>query len=79
MCLAIPGRVVEIHEMDGMKMAKVNFGGMIKSVCLAYTPDAVPGDYVLVHVGFALSRVNQEEAERTFKLLEELGQLDEIR
>jgi hydrogenase expression/formation protein HypC len=79
MCLAIPGRVVETHELDGMKMAKVNFGGMIKSVCLAYTPDAVPGDYVLVHVGFALSRVNQEEAERTFKLLEELGQLDEIR
>jgi len=79
MCLAIPGKVVEIYEGDGMKMAKVNFGGMIKSVCLAYTQDAVPGDYVLVHVGFALSRVNQEEAERTFKLLEELGQLDEIR
>jgi hydrogenase expression/formation protein HypC len=79
MCLAIPGKVVEIHEADGMKMAKVNFGGMLKSVCLAYTPDAVPGDYVLVHVGFALSRVNEEEAERTFKLLEELGQLDEIR
>ncbi len=79
MCLAIPGKVVETHEVDGMMMAKVNFGGMIKSVCLAYTPDAVPGDYVLVHVGFALSSVNQEEAERTFKLLEELGQLDEIR
>ena len=79
MCLAIPGRVVETHEADGMKMAKVNFGGMLKSVCLVYTPDAMPGDYVLVHVGFALSRVNQEEAERTFKLLEELGQLDEIR
>jgi hydrogenase expression/formation protein HypC len=79
MCLAIPGKVVETHEADGMKMAKVNFGGMIKTVCLAYTPEAVAGDYVLVHVGFALSRVNQEEAERTFKLLEELGQLDEIR
>jgi len=79
MCLAIPGKVVEIYEADGMKMAKVNFGGMLKSVCLAYTREAVPGDYVLVHVGFALSRVNQEEAERTFKLLEELGQLDEIR
>jgi hydrogenase expression/formation protein HypC len=79
MCLAIPGKIVEIHEAHGMKMAKVNFGGMLKSVCLVYTPDAMPGDYVLVHVGFALSRVNQEEAERTFKLLEELGQLDEIR
>ena len=79
MCLAIPGKVVETHEEDGMKMAKVNFGGMIKTVCLAYTPEAVPGDYVLVHVGFALSLVNEEEAGRTFKLLEELGQLDEIR
>ena len=79
MCLAIPGRVVETHELDGMKMAKVNFGGMVKTVCLEYTPDAGPGDYVLVHVGFALTKVNQEEAERTFKLLEELGQLDEIR
>jgi len=79
MCLAIPGKVIETEEVDGMKMAKVSFGGMLKSVCLAYTPEAAAGDYVLVHVGFALTIVNQEEAERTFKLLEELGQLDEIR
>jgi hydrogenase expression/formation protein HypC len=79
MCLAIPGKVIETQEIDGMKMAKVSFGGMVKSVCIAYTPQAVAGDYVLVHVGFALTIVNQEEAERTFKLLEELGQLDEIR
>jgi hydrogenase expression/formation protein HypC len=78
MCLAIPGKVIETLESDGMKMAKVSFGGMIKQVCLEYTPDAGPGDYVLVHVGFALSRVDQEEAERTFKLLDELGQLDEL-
>lgn len=78
MCLAIPGKVIETFEFDGMKMARVSFGGMVKQVCLQYTPDAVLGDYVLVHVGFALSRVNQEEAERTYRTLEELGQLDEV-
>ena len=78
MCLAIPGRVIEIHESDGMKMAKVSFGGMVKQVCVEYTPEAAAGDYVLVHVGFALSRVDQEEAERTYRLLEELGQLAEL-
>ena len=78
MCLAIPGKVVETLESDGMKVAKVSFGGMIKQVCLEYTPDAVPGDYVLVHVGFALSRIDEDEAQRTYKLLEELGQLLEL-
>ena len=78
MCLAIPGKVIEIFEFEGMKMARVSFGGMVKQVCLQYTPDAVLGDYVLVHVGFALSRVNQEEAERTYTILEELGQLGEV-
>ena len=78
MCLAIPGKIVEIHESDGMKMAKVSFSGMVKQVCLEYTPEAVPGDYVLVHVGFALSRIDEQEAERTYKLLEELGQLSEL-
>jgi hydrogenase expression/formation protein HypC len=78
MCLAIPGKIIETFESDGMKMARVNFGGMVKQVCLEYTLDAAPGDYVLVHVGFALSKVDAEEAERTFKLLEELGQLAEL-
>ncbi len=78
MCLAIPGKVIETLEQDGMKMAKVSFGGMVKQVCLEYTPDAEPGDYVLVHVGFALSRIDEKEAERTFKILEELGQLMEL-
>ena len=62
-----------------MKMAKVSFGGMVKQVCLEYTPEAAAGDYVLVHVGFALSRIDEKEAERTFRLLEELGQLMELR
>jgi hydrogenase expression/formation protein HypC len=78
MCLAIPGRVTEIFESDGTRMAKVNFGGLLKQVCIEYTPDALPGDYVLVHVGFALSKVNAEEAERTYRLLEELDQLSEL-
>jgi hydrogenase expression/formation protein HypC len=78
MCLAIPGRVIETLESDGMKMAKVSFGGVVKQICVEYTPDAAPGDYVLVHVGFALSKVDQAEADRTFQLLEELGQLSEL-
>ena len=78
MCLAIPGKVIETFQREGITMGKVSFGGMVKQVCLEYTVDAVPGDYVLVHVGFALSRINAEEAERTYKLLEELGQLTEL-
>jgi len=61
-----------------MKMARVSFGGMVKQVCMEYTPHAIAGDYVLVHVGFALSTVDAEEAERTYRLLEELGQLSEL-
>lgn len=78
MCLAIPGRVIDLRDVDGMKMARVSFGGMVKQVCMEYTPHAAAGDYVLVHVGFALSTVDAEEAERTYRLLEELGQLSEL-
>jgi hydrogenase expression/formation protein HypC len=59
-------------------MARVSFGGMVKQVCIEYTPDAEPGDYVLVHVGFALSRIDEAEAQRTYRLLEELDQLGEL-
>ena len=78
MCLAIPGKVIETFKSDSMRMGKVSFGGMVKQVCLEYTPEVVEGDYVLVHVGFALSRINRDEAERTYRLLEELGQLNEL-
>ena len=78
MCLAIPGKVIDLSDVDGMRMARVSFGGMVKQVCMEYTPHAVAGDYVLVHVGFALSTVDAEEAERTYRLLEELGQLSEL-
>src|SRR5882672_9832060 len=79
MCLAIPGKVLEIQQDDqGVRMGRTNFGGIVKQVCLEYTPEVVVDDYVLVHVGFALSKVDEEEAARTYKALEELQQLSEL-
>jgi hydrogenase expression/formation protein HypC len=78
MCLAIPGKLIEITGDHGIRMGRVNFGGIVKQVCLEYTPDADPGDYVLVHVGFALSKVEEAEAARTYKALQELKQLGEL-
>jgi hydrogenase expression/formation protein HypC len=79
MCLAIPGKLIEITtDPAGVKMGRANFGGIVKQVCLEYTPEVDAGDYVLVHVGFALSKVNEEEATRTYKLLEEMKQLGEL-
>ena len=79
MCLAIPGKLVEVGtDAQGVRMGKANFGGIVKQVCLEYTPEVVIGDYVLVHVGFALSKVDEEEAARTYKALEELQQLGEL-
>ncbi|HLO16767.1 MAG TPA: HypC/HybG/HupF family hydrogenase formation chaperone, partial [Anaerolineales bacterium] len=62
MCLGIPGRIVEIYPKDSLKMAKIDFGGIIKEVCLAYTPEAEVGNYALIHVGFAISLMDEEEA-----------------
>lgn len=78
MCLAIPGKVLEEFESNGMRTAKVQFGGIVREVSLFYTPEAKLGDYVLVHVGFAISTVDAEEAERTYRALEELDQLSEL-
>ncbi len=78
MCLAIPGRLVETFVENGLHMGKVDFGGVAKSVCLEHVPAAVPGDYVLVHVGFALSRIDEAEAMRIFDLLRELGELSDL-
>jgi len=78
MCLAIPGRIVEFHENHGIRMSKVDFGGIMREACLEYLPDAKLGDYVLVHVGFAISKVDEEEAARTYQYLREMGQLDEV-
>ena len=78
MCLAIPGKVLEEFQRSGMRMAKVQFGGIVREASLDYVPAAGVGDYVLVHVGFAISTVNPEEALRTYQLLEELDQLTEL-
>ena len=70
MCLAVPGKVLQIErDPQGVRMAKANFGGIVKSVCLEYTPEIQEADYVLVHVGFALSKVDEEEAARTYAIL----------
>lgn len=78
MCLAIPGKVVEICTQAGMAMARVQFGGITREACLSYVPETQVGDYVLVHVGFAISRVDEEEARRTWEALAELDQLSEL-
>ncbi|MEU8922049.1 HypC/HybG/HupF family hydrogenase formation chaperone [Kitasatospora sp. NPDC048545] len=77
MCLAVPGRVTEIGERDGTRMAVMDFGGVVKDVCLEYLPDLAVGDYAIVHVGFALQRLDEESARRTLALFEELGLLQE--
>jgi hydrogenase expression/formation protein HypC len=78
MCLAIPGKVLSNYEQGSMRMAKVQFGGIVREACLEYVPETKIGDYVLVHVGFAISRVDEEEAQRTYRLLEEMDQLTEL-
>lgn len=80
MCLGIPGRVVEVHETQGLPMGVVDFGGVRREVCLAYVKEEIrPGDYAIVHVGFAISRVDEAEAKRTFAVLREMSQLDELK
>jgi len=72
MCLAIPGMITELYEADGMKMARVSFGGVIRTVCTEWLPMAVPGDYVISHAGTAISIVDQKEAQETLDLLKEM-------
>lgn len=78
MCLGIPGKVTEIYREHDLLMAKVAFGGILKRVCLEHVPEAALGDYVIVHVGFALSRVDETEARRIFDYLAEIQQLEEL-
>jgi hydrogenase expression/formation protein HypC len=74
MCLAIPGEIVTLHEKEGLRFAKVRFGGIARDVCLECVGDVGPGDFVLVHVGFAIARVDAQEAARALRVLEELGE-----
>jgi len=78
MCLGIPGKVIETYREDDVLMGKVDFGGIQKRVCLEHVPEAAPSDYVLVHVGFALSLIDEAEAGRVFAFLEEMKQLEEL-
>jgi len=78
MCLGIPGKVVDTYREHDVLMDKVEFGGICKRVCLEHVPEIQPGEYVLVHVGFALSRIDEAEAQRVFEFLNEMKQLDEL-
>ena len=77
MCLAIPGKILETVQEKGIPTGRVQFGGITRMVRLDFVPEAEVGDYVVVHVGFAISRVDEAEAERTFQLLEEMGVLEQ--
>jgi hydrogenase expression/formation protein HypC len=77
MCLAVPGKVEAIRDESGTRMGRVNFGGVVKDVCLAYLPEIAVGDYALVHVGFAISRIDEASAQETLRTFAELGILAE--
>jgi hydrogenase expression/formation protein HypC len=78
MCLGIPGKVLEIRQQDSLSMGRVEFGGIVKDICLAYLPEVQVGEYVLVHVGFAISRIDEREAEEIFSYIEQIGELSEL-
>jgi hydrogenase expression/formation protein HypC len=78
MCLGIPGEIVDIREKHGLRFGTVRFGGISREVCLEYQPDAVPGDFVLVHVGFAIAKIDAAEAARAWSVLEQIGETDEV-
>lgn len=76
MCLGVPGKIVEIYEQHGLRMAKVDFGGIFREACLDYVPEAKTGDYCIIHVGFAISVLNEAEAMETLTLLKEMSDLE---
>lgn len=78
MCLGIPGRVVDRFEEHGVLMGKVDFGGVQRTVCLDCVPEIEIGDYALIHVGFAISRIDEEEAQQVFRFLDTISELDEV-
>ncbi len=77
MCLGIPGKVTEIYELHGTRMGKVDFDGIQKEVCLAYLPEIQVGDYTIIHVGFAITQLDEESAKETLALFHEMGRLEE--
>jgi hydrogenase expression/formation protein HypC len=77
MCLAVPGKIVDIFEQDGLKMAKVDYGGIFRETCLDYVPEARVGDYCVIHVGFAISLMNEQEAQETLSLLKQISNIED--
>jgi len=77
MCLGVPGQVTEVWEANGIRFARADFGGVTKEICLAYVPDVVVGDYTIVHVGFALTKLDEKSALETLELFRSVGLLDE--
>ena len=77
MCLAVPGRVDSITDEGGLRIGQVNFGGIVKKVCLDYVPEIEVGDYTVVHVGFAISKLDRESAEKTLEIFRQMGMLQE--
>ncbi len=76
MCLGVPGKVTEIYEVNGMKMGKVDFGGIVKEICMAYVPDVEVGDYTIIHVGFAIRKLDEQAAQETLALFREMEMLE---
>jgi hydrogenase expression/formation protein HypC len=77
MCLGVPGKIVEIYDSGGLQMGKIDFGGVTREACLAYVPEAKIGDYTVIHVGFALHLISEEEANETLELLRQLAEAGE--
>ncbi|MCJ7512977.1 MAG: HypC/HybG/HupF family hydrogenase formation chaperone [Anaerolineales bacterium] len=76
MCLAIPGRILEIYDSGGLRMGRLDFGGTVRECCLTYVPEAEVGSYAIIHVGFAISQLSESEAMATLELLRQIGELD---
>lgn len=77
MCLGVPGKINEIYEVEGMKMGKIDFGGVTREICLDFVPEAKIGDYAIIHVGFAISLLSEDEAQKTLDMIREIGQIGE--
>jgi hydrogenase expression/formation protein HypC len=77
MCLGVPGQVTAVYDDNGVRMGRANFGGVVKEICLAYVPEVAVGDYTIVHVGFAITRLDEEAALETLALFRQMGVLEE--
>ena len=77
MCLGVPGKIIEKYERNGLPMGKIDFGGTVREACLAYVPEAEVGQYTLIHVGFAINLISEEEAQETLAMLREIMELEE--